>query len=334
MHVVHGRRQRDDGAGSARQQPRATARRSRSTWSSPTTSRLLLEAGVGGEPHRRLRHARRTSPNFAQMIPVTGAVLRRVRGQRRHRRAELPSNRANGTPTWPTATSTAGARAAIVRDRPEQREGRLHRTAVVNHFPNSILNDTWTSLHVQQRHSGSFTQTAGPALVEHARCRRTRSTCRISGRSERLTLSGAIRYDHSSSFFPEQQIGPNPFILVPTVIPAQDGTSYSDITPRLGVVYDLVRQRKDGHQGQYRQVPGRRRRQLDHRLAHQSVVRITISNGARTWTDANSNFALDCDLTQPGGAGSAHHRAATSAAAGNRHFGQTRCSPRPTIPRF
>ena len=53
-----------------------------------------------------------------------------------------------------------------------------------------------------------------------------------------LTLSGAIRYDHTASFFPQQQVGPNPFIAVPTVFSAQDGTSYSDITPRVGVAYD------------------------------------------------------------------------------------------------
>ena len=61
-----------------------------------------------------------------------------------------------------------------------------------------------------------------------------------------------------------------PFILVPTVFSAQDGTSirYTSAGRRLR----RVRKRKDGRQSQRRQVPGRGRRQLDYRLADQSAV--------------------------------------------------------------
>jgi len=109
---------------------------------------------------------------------------------------------------------------------------------VRNHFPNSVVNDTWTTYRFNNGIPLSLTQVAGPALVNthlktHAFYAQDQWTHR------RLTLSGAIRYDRSASFFPQEQVGPNPFILTPTIFPAQDGTSYNDITPRLGVAYDV-----------------------------------------------------------------------------------------------
>ena len=89
VHVVHQRRQRDDGAGSARQQPCAP-RVQQATWSSPVTSRLLLEAGLGGEPDRRLRDPGNL-PNYNALIPVTELCYGRLCGQRRHRRACISS---------------------------------------------------------------------------------------------------------------------------------------------------------------------------------------------------------------------------------------------------
>ena len=110
----------------------------------------------------------------------------------------------------------------------------------MNHFPNSILNDDWISYSLQQRHPESFTHDRRAGAVRHRAVAPTRSMCRTSGRSGRLTLSGAIRYDHTSGFFPaaagRTRIRSSPSARV---IPAQDGTSYHDITPRLGVAYDV-----------------------------------------------------------------------------------------------
>ena len=56
----------------------------------------------------------------------------------------------------------------------------------------------------------------------------------------RFTLQGGLRFDRAWSYFPEQQIGPQPFIPAPFIFPAQDGvTGFNDLSPRGGVVYDL-----------------------------------------------------------------------------------------------
>ena len=51
----------------------------------------------------------------------------------------------------------------------------------------------------------------------------------------RMTLQGALRYDHAWSYFPEQRVGPTRFLPVGIVFPKTDGvTGFNDITPRSG----------------------------------------------------------------------------------------------------
>jgi hypothetical protein len=113
----------------------------------------------------------------------------------------------------------------------------------------------------------------------------------------RLTLSYGVRYDHFSSYFPEQTLGPAP--LTPTrniTFPRTPMASWSDIVPRLGTAYDLFGDGKtavkvsinkyviaQGLQGTYGDTAN-----PVNRLAN--IV-------TRTWTDQNRNFVPDCDLT-------------------------------------
>ena len=56
----------------------------------------------------------------------------------------------------------------------------------------------------------------------------------------RLTLQGAIRYDHAASWFPEQTLGPSKFFPNRIVYPATKGVdAYNDFTPRMGLAYDV-----------------------------------------------------------------------------------------------
>ena len=56
----------------------------------------------------------------------------------------------------------------------------------------------------------------------------------------KFTISGGIRFDYFASSFPEQNIGPG--LLLPTrdiTFPKQKNLNFKDITPRLGLVYDV-----------------------------------------------------------------------------------------------
>ena len=115
----------------------------------------------------------------------------------------------------------------------------------------------------------------------------------------RLTLSYGVRYDHFSSYFPAQTLGPAP--LVPTrnlSFPETPMANWSDIVPRLGSAFDLFGNgttalkvsinkymSSQGLQGTYGDTAN-----PVNRLAN--IV-------TRTWTDQNANFVPDCDLTSP-----------------------------------
>ena len=101
---------------------------------------------------------------------------------------------------------------------------------------------------------------------------------------------------------------------MPTVIPRTDGTSYNDLTPRGGVAYDVFGNGKTAlkvNVGKY--LAAADGSSITGSLTN-PLNRLTTSSGARTWTDANGNFAVDCDLTQSQRRRTSARRAATSAA--------------------
>ena len=55
---------------------------------------------------------------------------------------------------------------------------------------------------------------------------------------DRLTLQGALRYEHAWSYYPESYIGGTRFIPFST-IPEADGANFNDVMPRAGLAYDL-----------------------------------------------------------------------------------------------
>jgi hypothetical protein len=112
----------------------------------------------------------------------------------------------------------------------------------------------------------------------------------------RYTINLGVRYDHYKGGFPEQYRGPAP--LQPTrnfTFPAVTGNSLHDITPRLGVAYDLF---------------GTGKTAVKVSLGKYVLATSTIGNPAgvsttttRTWNDIDSDFVPDCDLVdlQPNG---------------------------------
>ena len=110
-----------------------------------------------------------------------------------------------------------------------------------------------------------------------------------------LTLQSALRYDHASSHFLQQQVGPERFIPVAIVLPAEDGVKgFNDISPRVGVAYDLFGTGKTslkGNVGRYLQAASNAARYT----ATNPLSRISTSTN-RSWTDANRNLIPDCDL--------------------------------------
>jgi hypothetical protein len=105
----------------------------------------------------------------------------------------------------------------------------------------------------------------------------------------RMTVNAGVRYDQFKGGYPEQHLGPAMF--QPTrdlTFPAVTGINVKDVTPRVGLSYD---------------VRGNGKTALKTSLGKYPVGVSTIGNPAgitntvtRTWTDANGNFNPDCNL--------------------------------------
>ncbi len=115
----------------------------------------------------------------------------------------------------------------------------------------------------------------------------------------RLTAQGALRYDHSWSYYPEQSIGGTRFLPDVTVFPKSQGViGYNDITPRMGLAYDLFGNGKTAlkfNAGRYLEAAVNGNGNYS-ALLPASRVPVSVT---RTWTDANGNFIPDCTLENP-----------------------------------
>lgn len=113
--------------------------------------------------------------------------------------------------------------------------------------------------------------------------------------NRRLTLSGALRYDHARSRYGETCVGPGVFVPVGYCTPATDGVTFRDITPRINAAWNVFGDGRTaikfntgkylgaaGFQGVFNGAnPGRR----------------TLNTLTRNWDDLNGNRRPDCDFT-------------------------------------
>jgi hypothetical protein len=114
----------------------------------------------------------------------------------------------------------------------------------------------------------------------------------------RMTLQGALRYDHAWSYFPEQQVGPVRFFPNAVTYPRTTGVEgYHDFWPRGGVAYDVFGTGKTSVKVNFgRYLEAAQNGGLF--IALNPTGRLSTMT-TRTWTDANTNYVADCDLLNP-----------------------------------
>jgi hypothetical protein len=268
-------------------------------WSSPRTSRLLLDAGFGGvyygwgnfernpNPTRDLiGMVEQCAPSCANNGNIPGLV---------YRSQDFGTNTA-ASYNWKASVSYVtganslkiGYQGTLMTDyRTWSTNTQNLAYRVNNGIPNQIteLVSPW-----QNNGDGGWHALYAQEQWTH----------------NRFTLQGALRFDRSTSWYPEQTEGPSRFLPVAIHIPLTEGVnSYKDITPRVGASWDVFgngRTAVKANIGKYLEGAG-----VSNNWANANpTLRAPGSGGpfaplsvTRSWTDTNSNFVADCDLLNP-----------------------------------
>jgi hypothetical protein len=285
----------------------ARQRVQQATWTSPLTNRLLLDAGFGTNyshyggqeaPGNPTRAIPRIQEQCLSTIPV-GAVP----GACDHGIQNLTFGSQDWTSNQGFVASWRGS-ASYVTGAHSMKfgyQGAYHR---VNQ--SYFSNDT----HLIYRLNHGVPNLLTLDLKPFRTGQRTRSEALYAQEQwtlGRLTLQGALRFDHAWSYFPDQQIGPVRFLPTAFVLPAQEGVKgYNDITPRGGVAYDVFGNGNTSlkfNVGKYLEAA------TNHTTYSLSNPAARVAGSpvlgappqvTRPWTDSNRNYVPDCDLLEPG----------------------------------
>jgi hypothetical protein len=126
----------------------------------------------------------------------------------------------------------------------------------------------------------------------------------------RMTVQGAVRFDHAWSGFPSDHNGApqaGPFNPAPITFPDTEGVrGYNDITPRAGLAYDVFGNGRTALKvniGKYLQASVN---QTQYVIANPALDGRNgrggprfVTNTSRAWTDSNGNFLPDCTILNP-----------------------------------
>ena len=267
------------------------------TWSSPVTNRLIAEAGYGGiffgvgnferdpNPTRDLiRVAEQCASGCAANGNIPGLVYRSQDFSVAHTGSYLWK----GSIAYVTGTHSLkiGYQRTLMTD---DRQWFTNNQNLSYRFNNGVPNQ--------------LTQSISP-WVNDTRVGLDALFVQEQWTRRRLTLQGAVRFDRARSWFPAQQEGPSRFLPTPIVIPESRGVdSYKDITPRLGVAYDVFGTGRTAIKmtiGKYLEgagVSGNYANSNPSLRMPQTTSVFGTAGVTRAWTDTNGNFVPDCDLS-------------------------------------
>ena len=194
------------------------------TWTSPISSRILLEAGFG--TYLSWYGGRERDGNNRDLVRVVeqagaipGLTYRAMNWSRPY----------SATFTWRgSASYITGAHSIKVG----------YWAAFYENDPLSFTNNAGLAYRFNNGVPNQLTMSILP-VPSKSQVTPSAVFAQEQWTHGRLTFQGGVRYERVTSNYPDQQVGPALFIPVPIVYAAHGGAGFNDITPRMGVAYDL-----------------------------------------------------------------------------------------------
>ena len=270
------------------------------TWSSPVTSRILLEAGWGTYESRYRNPAPRIdgthNPRMIRAQEQAGEIpnlnYRMPAGVGGGFNHHLIGTKANNRASLSFVTGAHNMKFGY--------QGGFSNPSQTYQYFNEVMHVRLQNA-IPNRLTQVITTNDSPARIKVVRnLWPTSLYAQDQWTQNRLTLQGGVRYDWYLANYPESRLGgPGYTASIPNEIiyPSRStqGISWHDVTPRMGVAYDLFGNGKTAvkfNLGKYMQANSAANNDLD----LNPIIRTAIST-TRVWTDTNKNYVVDCVLS-------------------------------------
>ena len=257
------------------------------SWSSPVTSRLLFEAGASHNPTKVFWHGQDWAANDIPGVldAATLAYSRNTGAYWTATKRESPYATwiYRGAMSYVTGSHAFKVGASLVHSYQSDTQyfhdelGALPMTYLTfNGSPLQVTYfDTPANRQFAMRNMGIYGQD--------------------QYRVGRLTVNAGARFDYLLNYNPPISANPSIFVPVDRSYPRQDAVSWKDLSPRLGVAYDLTGDGKTAIKASANRYVLRAGNQYAKLINPIDTNRSDV----RSWTDSNGNFFPDGDPLNP-----------------------------------
>jgi hypothetical protein len=298
------------------------------TWSSPLSSRILLEAGFSRFQYIWYGFGQ-ASPDRINLIPVSETLARdghpanfTYRGIYDPFEIAFADNNANPNNWRATGSYVTGSHNFKVGYQGSYQRsllGREANTTLLRYSSNTPASNVCPVAGNTPPCLNAVSYYIAPRWEQNDRTMTASLFAQDQWTFGRWTVQGALRYDRAWSWSPAEHNGTDvigiaesqtkPFLTAPIGFDRTVSVdAYNDITTRVGVAWDVFgngRTSVKANLGKYLQNATNDENYVANNPARRIVTRVggtAVGPGgspARGWVDGNNNRIVDCDLTNP-----------------------------------